>query len=66
LETKEKNMRVYTVAELFCMTRAQLFALHDGATADLENMPEGSTDRDNALLTLRRIRRVLAQFRPGT
>lgn len=58
-------MRVYTVAELFCMTRTQLFALHDGTIADLNAMPEGSPDRGNALETLRRIRSVLAQFRPG-
>lgn len=54
-------MHVYTLADLFCMTRAQLFVLHASTIAELDAMPEGSPERDNALLMLRCIRSVLVR-----
>ncbi len=57
-------MRVYTLTELFSMTRAQIFALHDGTVAEMNAMPEGSTDRDNALENIRNIRKVLSRCAP--
>jgi len=56
-------MRVYTLPELFCMTRNQLSALHAEIVAELNSMPEGSPERENALFTLRCIGRALTH--PG-
>ena len=56
-------MRVYSLTELFCMTRAELFALHAQIASELAALPDGSSDRPVALDLLRAIRRVLA--RPG-
>ena len=54
-------MRVWTLNELFSLTRAELFALHYRIAADLNQLPEGSDDRGIALTNLRNIRRVLAR-----
>ncbi len=58
-------MRVYSLAELFCMTRSELFALHARIVAELSALPE--SDRAMALGNLRQIRRVLAhpKFAPS-
>lgn len=56
-------MRAYSLTELFCMTRAELFALHTSIVAELATLPE--SDRTVALDILRQIRRALAQSRPG-
>ena len=54
-------MRVYSLTELFCMTRAELFALHARITAEFPTLPE--TDRAVALDNLRLIRRALTHTR---
>lgn len=54
-------MRVWTLNELFSLTRAELFALHYRITAELDQLPEGSDDHTIALTNLRNIRRVLAR-----
>ena len=51
-------MRAYSLNELFCLTRAELFALHTRITAELPTLCE--TDRETALDNLRKLRRVLA------
>jgi hypothetical protein len=52
-------MRDYSLSELFCLTRAELFALHARIVAELASMPE--TGRAVALDNLRNIRRILAK-----
>jgi len=52
-------MRAYSLTELFCMTRAELFALHARIVAELP-MLLGS-DRAVAVDNLRKISRVLAR-----
>jgi len=54
-------MRVWTLNELFCLTRAELLALHHRIASRLDQLPEGSDERDIALTNLRNIRRVLAR-----
>ena len=54
-------MRIYSVNELFRLTRHELFALHAEIIAELSRLPEGSPDYEVALANLRLIRRVLAQ-----
>jgi hypothetical protein len=54
-------MRAYSLNELFCLTRAELFALHVDLASELAALPEGSEERAIALDNLRNIRRVLAQ-----
>jgi len=56
-------MRAYSLNELFCLTRAELFALHARIVAELPVLSE--TDRHVALGNLRKLRRVLARARPG-
>lgn len=59
-------MRVYSLKELFNLTRAELFGLHARITAELNALPESSVERQTALANLRNIRRVLArQPSPG-
>jgi hypothetical protein len=60
-------MRVWTLNELFRLTRAELFQLHAEITARLGDLPEGSREYLTALANLRLIRRVLArpQHTPG-
>jgi hypothetical protein len=64
-KTKETKLRVYSLSELFRLTRAELFALHAQIVAELPALTK--TDRDVALNNVRKIRRVLAQpqLRPG-
>ncbi len=50
-------MRAYSLAELFFLTRVELFALHARIVAELPQLPDA--ERATALETLRRIRRVL-------
>jgi hypothetical protein len=52
-------MRAYSLNELFCLTRTELFALHAGIAAKLPTLCE--LDRDVAFNNLINIRRVLAQ-----
>ena len=51
-------MRAYSLNELFCLTRAELFALHARIAAELPALSE--TDRSIALDNLRKLRRILA------
>jgi hypothetical protein len=62
---KETKMRAYSLTELFCMTRAELFALHAQIVREPAALPDGSSDRPAALDLLRAIRRVLARSWPG-
>ena len=60
VETKETNMRVYSLKELFHLTRTELFALYAKIATELTSLPETYADREVALSNLRNIRRVLA------
>ncbi len=51
-------MRAYSLSELFCMTRTELFALHARIVAELPVLPD--SDRAVAVDNLRRIRCTLA------
>lgn len=53
-------MRSYTITELFCMTRAELFTLHSTIAAETLSLPEGDPDHSVGLANLRLIRRALA------
>jgi hypothetical protein len=63
-KTKEKKMQVWTLKELFCLTRTELFALHHEIAGRLVHLPEGSAERGIALTNLRNIRRVLTRLHP--
>lgn len=53
-------MREYSLNELFCLTRAELFALHARIAAEL---PTLTGERyTTALENLRKVRRVLARL----
>ena len=54
-------MRVYSLEELFCLTRAELIGLHHRIASTLAQLPESSPERLVALTNLRNIRRVLAR-----
>ncbi len=54
-------MRVWTLIELFRLTRAELFGLHRNIAITLAAMPDHDPERPVALTNLRNIRRVLAQ-----
>jgi hypothetical protein len=58
-------MRVYSLTELFCMTRNELFALHAEIVAKLGDHAEGSPQAFAARDLLHRIRRVLARGGPS-
>jgi hypothetical protein len=58
-------MRVYTLEELFHLTRAELFALHHRIVTHLALLPESSPERPLAQTNLRNIRRVLAARGPS-
>jgi hypothetical protein len=58
-------MRVWTLKELFCLTRTELFALHHEIAGRLMHLPEGSAEQGIALANLRNIRRVLARIHPA-
>ncbi len=58
-------MRAYSLNELFCLTRSELFALHARIAAELPTLCEA--DREIALDNLRKLRRALGHPRnaPG-
>jgi hypothetical protein len=58
-------MRVYSLTELFCMTRNELFALHSEIAAKLGDHADASQEAFAARDLLRRIRRVLARSGPS-
>ena len=53
-------MRVWTLNELFRLTRVELFELHREIVAALTATPDSAPERPVALANLRNIRRVLA------
>ncbi len=59
-------MRVLTIIELMQLTRIELTGLLIRITNVLPNLPEGSPERQNALITLRNIRWVLRMRRDPT
>jgi len=54
-------MQVWTLNELFRLSRAELFRLHAEIIAKLAELPEGSAEYLAAIDNLRLIRRVLAR-----
>jgi len=54
-------MQVLTITELMRLTRTELCALLTRITNELPKFPEGSAERANAHITLRKIRFVLAR-----
>ncbi|WP_426422537.1 hypothetical protein [Bradyrhizobium genosp. A] len=54
-------MQVLTINELMRLTRIELRALAAQVTNALPGYPEGSVEQQNALMTLRNIRWVLAR-----
>lgn len=56
-------MRVLTINELLRMAKIELCDLAARITNVLPEFPEGSPERDAALINLRRIHRVLAARR---
>lgn len=60
-ETREEIMRAWTLIELFRLTRAELFGLHQEIVNALAAMPLTSPERPIALANLQSIRRVLAR-----
>jgi hypothetical protein len=54
-------MRVLSIFELMRLTRIELTDLLVRITNALPDMPEGSANRQNALINLRNIRTVLAR-----
>ena len=54
-------MRVLTIIELMRLTRVELTDLLIQITNALPDLPEGSIERQNALITLQNIRTVLAR-----
>ncbi len=57
-------MRVWTLIELFRLTRAELFGLHREIADALAAMPDNDPERPVALANLQNIRAVLARPRP--
>ncbi len=58
-------MRVLTINELMRITRIELCAPYTQIAGELSAFPEGSPDRDNALINLRIIRWVVARRGPA-
>ena len=54
-------MRVWTLIELFRLTRAELFGLYHDIVNALAAMPDSDPERPIALANLQNIRRVLAR-----
>ena len=54
-------MRVWTLIELFRLTRAELFGLYRDIVNALAAMPDGDPERPVALANLQNIRRALAR-----
>ncbi len=67
VETKETNMRAYSLNELFRLTRTELLTLHAKIVAELASLTRDTPDHAQALINLRNIRQVLFQrkFSPG-
>jgi hypothetical protein len=57
----EEAMRVLTINELLRLTRIELCDLARRVTNELPKFPEGSSERANALTSLRNIRYALAR-----
>jgi hypothetical protein len=57
----EENMRLLTIIELMRLTRRQLCDLLVRITSTLDDYPDGSDEREAALINLRNIRTVLAR-----
>jgi hypothetical protein len=57
----EANMQVLSINELMRLTRIELTDLYVRITDALPDMPEGSENRQIALMNLRNIRTVLAR-----
>lgn len=58
-------MRVWTMKELFRLTRSELYRLRFEILTELAQLPEHSGDRGTALTNLANIRRVLARLDHG-
>ena len=58
-------MRVWTLIELFRLTRAELLGLHRDIATALAAMPDSDPERPVALANLQNIRTVLARPRPA-
>jgi len=54
-------MRVWTLIELFRLTRADLFGLYGDIVSALAAMPDSDPERPIALANLQNIRRALAR-----
>ena len=54
-------MRVWTLIELFRLTRAELFGLYRDIVSALATMPDSDPERHIALATLQNIRRAMAR-----
>jgi hypothetical protein len=54
-------MRAWTLIELFRLTRAELFGLHQDIVNALAAMPDSDPERPIALANLQNIRKVLAR-----
>ena len=53
-------MKVWTLNELFRLTRNELFGLHRAILSDIANVPADAPEREVALDNLRRIAKALA------
>jgi hypothetical protein len=60
-KTMEATMRVLSIKELMRLTRIELTDLYVRIANALPDMPEGSANRQIALINLRNIRSVLAR-----
>jgi hypothetical protein len=58
---REEIMRAWTLIELFRLTRAELFGLHQEIVNALAAMPDNTPERAVAVANLQNIRRVLAR-----
>jgi hypothetical protein len=58
----EENMKVLTSDELLRCSKTELCDLFRQTEADLCELPEGTLDREIALINRHKIRRALARF----
>jgi hypothetical protein len=61
VEMMEETMRVLTITELMRLSKIELCDLAARITNAFPDLPEGSTERDNAVINLRNIRSVLGR-----
>jgi len=54
-------MKALTITELLCLTLIELTDLHASLSIQLAELPEGSSEQADTLVTLRNIRTVLAR-----